>query len=635
MKTKLVIIASIIIFLMLSAALTTPIKAAIKVNSNSSNSSPKITPLPDGLEIGGTQITQQNISSTKVLMTITSPTGSVTTVDINRNGTDSSITVNGVTTLINAAIPSSAMQSTNNAVSAIGTTQSSAMQSTNNEPQTISQIISSLTHQTASNQTVSPASTSISPSSTSQPLSEPESSGLSTNSMQAMDDPETYVSGVNYYVWDGLNFVSGSGIAYPHDDRAYYSISPNATWSDTGNQLFHAQVQSGLASYFFYLYPTLADTIISEVIVDAVYSAVGGPAGFALGLIISIVTAVYDLIQLVYNSPLDEDGCAWFWVGQTFFNDLVQNWANLQSDSFSSAVSIVLGYYDSDQYLRVGGSTYHNNLGIFSPTITPQYWANSIPYEGVYSYPTAGWAPIYYPSSILGKNPDGTYSNICALQYKSLGYIITELNSPGSGEVYISGYSDYGYASDFYVYVSPDDSHWYQLYNNYIRTNTPYFIDCGNSNGVYDGPINYVMVLGYDNGAQTSLELDSIQLILHPTLTFYVYDEYPVQYPYGYYWGYDTDLAATVEIDNQNVGTVAGSGPLTCTIANPGSHSMWVPQSVYDYSFGSPPTTVVLAEVLDGNMNYYYYIYGNTNDPFTVGNINYNMIFYIVYQYID
>ena len=44
------------------------------------------------------------------------------------------------------------------------------------------------------------------------------------------------------FQWDGVTFVQGSGIKYPHPDRDYYGIE---TWEDyriTGNNLFHCHI---------------------------------------------------------------------------------------------------------------------------------------------------------------------------------------------------------------------------------------------------------------------------------------------------------------------------------------------------------------------------------------------------------
>lgn len=625
-RIKRIILVLVFIFVLSFAALTVPIRAAITPsNSTVTNSLPKITPIHDGFEIDGTQVTVQNVSSTEDLMIITSPTGSVTTVDINSDGANSSITVNGVTTLINATIPSSsAMRSTNNSTSRIG----------NSSPQTISQIISSLTNQTDYNQTALPASSFISPPSTSQSSPLPASSSLSTDSMQAMNDLETYISGVNYYVWDGLNFVSGSGINYPHDDRAYYGISTGSTWSMNGNQLFHCQIDSATSYNDFVQDPTLASWGLGYAIAIVIDAASGGALtpdvadiGQLIGDAINLVVSSY-----ISGTTIDEDGCAWFWIGQAFYNNLEQqNWQNLLTDPLGTVIDIILDFFDSNAYLRVGSVTYVNNLGVPSPTITPQYFANSVTSGGVYSYPSTSEAPIYNPYYILGQNPDGNYASINANYYESFGYIITELNTPGSGTVYVNGYSTNGYASDLYVYVSPNDQNWYLLYNNYITGDNPYFINCGNTNGVYDLPINYVMVLGYDNGDQTSLQLDSIQLMCYPTITFYAYDYYVYGNYFGHpLWTYD-NLPSPVYLDNG----VSPAGTTTFTTAvSDSTHYAVLNSNEMDSYIGQE---AALEEVVNMNTGAYYSLTSTlTQQGFETGQVNYNMDIYAIYVcYID
>jgi len=42
-----------------------------------------------------------------------------------------------------------------------------------------------------------------------------------------------------YYWWDGVRFVKGQYIKYPHPDRDYYGVSPYRDWKIAGNKLYH------------------------------------------------------------------------------------------------------------------------------------------------------------------------------------------------------------------------------------------------------------------------------------------------------------------------------------------------------------------------------------------------------------
>lgn len=44
-----------------------------------------------------------------------------------------------------------------------------------------------------------------------------------------------------YYWWDGVMFVEGQYIKYPHPDRDYYGISPFRSWATLGDKLVHNQ----------------------------------------------------------------------------------------------------------------------------------------------------------------------------------------------------------------------------------------------------------------------------------------------------------------------------------------------------------------------------------------------------------
>jgi len=50
------------------------------------------------------------------------------------------------------------------------------------------------------------------------------------------------VKAVTTYYWDGVRFVDGIYIAYPHPDRDYYGISPFNGWSKKGSELYHNQI---------------------------------------------------------------------------------------------------------------------------------------------------------------------------------------------------------------------------------------------------------------------------------------------------------------------------------------------------------------------------------------------------------
>ena len=210
--------------------------------------------------------------------------------------------------------------------------------------------------------------------------------------------------------------------------------------------------------------------------------------------------------------------------------------------------------------------------------------------------------------------------NYIRRKFRRLAYIIAQLNNPGSGEVYINAYSDLGYWSNMYVYISPDDQNWYSLPGGFqtICSSEASYIDCGSASQAMCGPIDYVMVVGYDSAYSVSLHIDSIQLIDNPTVTVQAWDEYQYSDQYNdIFWQYD-NLNANVYMGSPAVSV----GTTTCTIqVSDGVHYVSFDNWMWDNTWEVGCTLIAIYCPDNGQ----YYTNGQNID------INYNMRLFLVY----
>ena len=91
---------------------------------------------------------------------------------------------------------------------------------------------------------------------------------------QSNISPLTDEYGREYYIWDGVYFVSGGygeyQIDYPHADEIHYEMRTDEAWGHAGNALYH----------FMY------DSATSVVLADLGPVAICGAIGAAIGLLV-------------------------------------------------------------------------------------------------------------------------------------------------------------------------------------------------------------------------------------------------------------------------------------------------------------------------------------------------------------
>ena len=311
-KAKLVIPTSVVMFLLLSAMLIMPIRAMTQLTSITPNSNPQMTFLAgkNGFQSDGVTIVVENESNTD-LITVTSPAGLITTIDINKTETENIITVNGVKNSINQTIGSVPNKLTNQSLSS-----------------TIKPSLSLSINQTFRS-TIGSSPLSINQTFPSTGASETPHS----NNMLSMFS-ENYNSIDNYYPWDGLNFISGPGITYPHDDRGAYYIVPSGSWCMEGNQLEHFQMDEADSYGLTNVSPYLVDVGIGDQIAAFIATQVElGPLEIAALAV--LIGSVFDFMVNSFDTSYicDEAGCVWFWLYNPFYSWLISNAANLASEA--------------------------------------------------------------------------------------------------------------------------------------------------------------------------------------------------------------------------------------------------------------------------------------------------------------
>jgi hypothetical protein len=171
------------------------------------------------------------------------------------------------------------------------------------------------------------------------------------------------VKAVVYY-WDGVRFVDGIYIKYPHPDRDYYEISPYSDLSKRGDELYHTQFSRD---------SSLAMVGLLAVVGAAMGAAIGVMVGGPYGALIGAVTgAVLGLVLTWYANVvfLDEYDCIWWWTSTLFVNWLFENsgWLGILciASPILAQIDIMNAFLDNG-YLRVGSVTFADNIGIGNP----------------------------------------------------------------------------------------------------------------------------------------------------------------------------------------------------------------------------------------------------------------------------
>lgn len=121
---------------------------------------------------------------------------------------------------------------------------------------------------------------------------------LSTNTKNVFDEQATPMS--TSYSWDGVSFVKGSGIKYPHPDYDAYTGEVWQNFYIPGNELKHHHISDTKSNTIANLAPIAAGAAVGAYMGQVA----GAVVGAALGLI---------LCNAVCSVLLDEEGCIWYW----------------------------------------------------------------------------------------------------------------------------------------------------------------------------------------------------------------------------------------------------------------------------------------------------------------------------------
>ena len=148
------------------------------------------------------------------------------------------------------------------------------------------------------------------------------------------------------YWWDGVKFVRGYGVKYPHPDYKYYRIEPWETCWISGDQLIHVHIADWLSKSIVDSPPVVAGAIIGAIIDEASHIA-GAALGALLG---AILTPAFEYITL------DENGCIWVWFAKAW----EWKWIPISNPPYWI-------YAYVPKYLRISAHTFWDDLGIGNP----------------------------------------------------------------------------------------------------------------------------------------------------------------------------------------------------------------------------------------------------------------------------
>ena len=137
------------------------------------------------------------------------------------------------------------------------------------------------------------------------PLESGVTSDVLKNNAKKIEDTSQITTLATSYYWDGVPFVKGSGIKYPHPDyNSYPGWEVWDNWYISGDQLIHYHLADWISEPIATLSPVLAGAAIGTR--AGLYGAI---AGAALGLFLGGSTS-YAL--------LDEEGCIWYWYSESW-----------------------------------------------------------------------------------------------------------------------------------------------------------------------------------------------------------------------------------------------------------------------------------------------------------------------------
>ena len=472
-KNKYIVITSLILFLMLSIGIIVPVQAEINKTTVKQFSSETILSALKTISIKAISnntavisspsevITAQKTSETGFkLSTKNEATGAIHVIEVNQKGTMKSIFVDGKQL---ALIPSN-KTATN----------------LNIEYSAIPISDASLTYQDFGSRLVSEA----------------QSQDVSLL---------TEGDGVNHFVWDNVNFVSGGygsgSIRYPHPDKDYYGINIYQNWATQGSQLIHYMFNYDISTAL----GAAGEVAICAAIGVIIGSLVGAPSiGGLIGTVIGVVAWVFTGDQV-----LDENGNLWWWINNYMILWLASNlgviyW--LMNMNYAAAVAYVCNAFVSSGYLRIGPYLFADGIGLGEPSPPADpFWVSSITYTQAY-----GSGAVNNPNGLIGSSNNGNYVQLWGGNPGDGGQIIGWMNQVAHGHIYLYGHSGSGYYTHLYTYVSYNNNNdWTQTSVQTVSGTNDRWIDCGS----YSGNFRYIAIVGIDDtGNSANIFIDSVKV---------------------------------------------------------------------------------------------------------------------------
>jgi hypothetical protein len=192
------------------------------------------------------------------------------------------------------------------------------------------------------------------------------------------DDSVTTESANIYYWWDGVRFVEGPEIKYPHPDRDCYGISPYSSWIMLGDKLIHYQIDQRASQALVDAPPEALGAAIGAIIGAKIGGLPGAVIGGVVGALLGAILAPYTTRELA-----DEKECIWWWVSQAFVKWLIDNAFSIyltyrrfsMIDEYLGILAALFRILDGFLrygYLRVGPITFYDAVGAGRPRPEPE-----------------------------------------------------------------------------------------------------------------------------------------------------------------------------------------------------------------------------------------------------------------------
>ncbi len=234
-----------------------------------------------------------------------------------------------------------------------------------------------------------------------------------------------------------------------------------------------------------------------------------------------------------------------YWVPGT---QLLYNWgayspASCVEGYYTTPISLTnvpyfqtsIGYGETAHYHRdSAGVPSGIHTGVWSAGSNFYYWSmcGDSNVASIYSYAPIDNGGVSDPPTALTGNQDNNFVYERGQNIGDGAYIIGQMSALSGGNIYVYGYSDAGYSSDLYVYVSMDAQTWIQIGYAPVIVNPsePNWISVGEP---YMGDFKYIAVVGYDSCCSVYLHLDAVLLTPDPEVTILAYDESTSSYVNG------------------------------------------------------------------------------------------------------